>query len=553
MKKITLLVFLLSISFSFSQVLTEDFEGGLTIPATWTNDDIAGGGETWTIATGGEAVGFAPPNTLYYTDTMMSGNYALFDSDGFGGLGPAEEAALTSPVFDCSGLTAVQLSFNHFFTAGYGGQGFVEVYDGSVWQQVAFYTGADQNASSFGAVVLDVSSDLAGVANAQVRFRWVGDYAWGWAFDDVIVEEGPSCLVPSGFAASTVTTTSFGITWTDTNPGTPTWEIEWGTAGFVQGSGVPVTGLTTAEYTFPGLTADTTYAFYIRTNCGGTEGDSEWVGPVTFTTLFDCSTYGLPYSENWTNINAYTSCYVTEDTNTDGLSWLFNDVNDVDGDGNNDNFVNIFPQAAGVAKDDWLFTPAISGTANAEYTVTITYNAVDFQAAANESFDLVITDTPMSTTLNQTTIGSYSGITQSGVFGDMGGNDLITQAYTSTATYTAPADGDFHVAIHATTTAANSDVFFILSIDVTETLSVDEFDSNNFTYSYNKTTDQLTIESSNLPFDGIELYSILGQKVVSEKLSQTNEVIDLSRLTDGVYLATVTINGSSKTFKLIKQ
>lgn len=135
----------------------------------------------------------------------------------------------------------------------------------------------------------------------------------------------------------------------------------------------------------------------------------------------------------------------------------------------------------------------------------------------------------------------------------MGGNDLITQAYSSTATYTAPADGDFHVAVHANTSAANSDVFFILSIDVTETLSVDEFDSNNFTYSYDKNTDQLTIESFNLPFDGIELYSILGQKVMTKELSQTSEVINLSRLTDGVYLATITINGANKTIKLIKQ
>jgi hypothetical protein len=91
---------------------------------------------------------------------------------------------------------------------------------------------------------------------------------------------------------------------------------------------------------------------------------------------------------------------------------------------------------------------------------------------------------------------------------------------------------------------------FNLSIDAT--LSIDEFDTNSFSHSYNKNTQQLTIESTNLPFDGIELYSLLGQKIIDKKLSQTTEMIDISQLTKGVYLATVKINGSSKTIKFVK-
>lgn len=189
MKKITLLFLLLSVSLSFGQVvLDEDFEAGLTIPAGWTNNDIQGGGEVWAFATGGEAVGFNSPNTIYYSDAAMSGNYAIFDSDGYGGA-IVENAALTSPSFDCTALTDVVLTFNHFFTAGFGGIGYVEVYDGTSWIEVASYTGASQTDSSFGAEGINVTTELAGVANAQVRFRWTGDFAWGWAFDDVIVRQ----------------------------------------------------------------------------------------------------------------------------------------------------------------------------------------------------------------------------------------------------------------------------------------------------------------------------------------------------------------------------
>lgn len=554
MKKITLLMALVfSSSLMFGQVLSEDFEGGLSLPAGWTNNEIAAMGGTWGFASGGEAIGYNSPNTIYYDDGLLFGNYAVFDSDGIGNDGNAEEAALESPAFDVSAATNVILSFNHFFTAGYGGQGFVEVFDGTTWVQVASYSGADQAASSFGLEEINVSTEIAGVANAQVRFRWVGDWSWGWAVDNIEIN-APSCIDPTGFAVGPngVTSTSFDIEWTDPNGGGTVFDIEWGPVGFLPGLGNMVNDLAATNYEFTGLTADTEYEFYITANCTGGLGDSDQVGPISFLTAFNCSSYGLPYFEDWSNLNAYSSCYTAEDTNTDGLSWSFNDVNDLDGDGTEDNIVNIFPQAANVAKDDWLFTPAISGTMGGEYTVTVTYNAVDFQATANESFDLVITDTPSSTATTQTVIGSYNSIIQAGVFGDTGGNDLITQAYTSTATYNATADGDFHVAIHANTPAAGSDVFFFLTIEVTETLSIDEFNQNTFTHNYNKDLETLTLESSNLEMTNIEIYSILGQNVISKPLSSTREVIDVASLNDGVYLAKVFADGGSKTIKFVK-
>ena len=557
MKKITLLLLLcLSAHLSFSQILFEDnFDGSGPGIAGWTvtnvdgltpnanvaeftdawievdRDGSAGGGANY----GGPAGDFAVASTSWYTPAGTSDDW------------------LITPQIN---LTA---DATLYWDAKAQDAGFPDGYE------VRLSTSGTNTATDFTELLFSIAAedpafqsrqvDLSAYTgqNVYIAFRNNSTDQFVLLVDNVEVSVTPSCVVPTDFTAGTVTATSFEVTWMDANSGTPTWEIEWGADGFVQGTGTSVTGLTSPMYTFPGLTGDTAYDFYIRTNCGGAEGDSEWVGPIGFTTLFDCSNYGLPYSEDWSNANAYASCYTVEDANSDSLSWLYNTVNDLDGDGTDDIFVNVFPQAANVAKDDWLFTPVISGTENAEYSVTIVYNAVDFNATANESFDIVIADSPSSTATTQSIIGSYSNITQSGVFGDTGGNDLISQAYSSTAVYTAPADGDFYVGIHANTTAANSDIFLVLSIAISETLSVDEFDSNNFSYSYNKDTSYLTLESSNLPFDSIELYSILGQKVIGRQLSQNREAIDMSSLTEGVYLATVNINGSTKTFKVIKQ
>lgn len=192
MKKITLLfLFLLSITLSFGQVLIdENFDAALALPAGWTNNDLSNGG-VWTIDTGGEAYGFTTGNTFLYDIADFSGNYAIFNSDAYGNDNLAENAALESPVFDCTGLSVVKLSYKHFILADYGGEGYVEVYNGTSWVEVAYYDefNVAGNGYGYGSEILDVSTELAGVSNAQVRFRWEGDWAYWWAFDNVVVQQ----------------------------------------------------------------------------------------------------------------------------------------------------------------------------------------------------------------------------------------------------------------------------------------------------------------------------------------------------------------------------
>ncbi|WP_040281203.1 T9SS type A sorting domain-containing protein [Psychroserpens damuponensis] len=83
-------------------------------------------------------------------------------------------------------------------------------------------------------------------------------------------------------------------------------------------------------------------------------------------------------------------------------------------------------------------------------------------------------------------------------------------------------------------------------------LSVDEFANNTFTHSYNKDTNNLTLNSS-LPLSSIEVFNILGQRVINQSLSQSNEVIGMSNLQDGMYIAKVSVKGQTQTIKIIKQ
>ena len=63
----------------------------------------------------------------------------------------------------------------------------------------------------------------------------------------------------------------------------------------------------------------------------------------------------------------------------------------------------------------------------------------------------------------------------------------------------------------------------------------------------------LQLSSSNKNLESITIFNLLGQTVLSNKLSLTNASVDLSALNSGVYIAKVNIDGVSNSFKILKK
>jgi hypothetical protein len=82
-------------------------------------------------------------------------------------------------------------------------------------------------------------------------------------------------------------------------------------------------------------------------------------------------------------------------------------------------------------------------------------------------------------------------------------------------------------------------------------LSVNDFDIKSIKHFYNSITKELTLKSDNGAFTNIDLYNILGQQVITKKLSQENETLNLSELTDGIYMAQVSIGANIRTIKFV--
>ena len=185
-QRVSLLLCLLlcgGIQYSEAQttILSEDFSGG-SLPAGWTNNIIDGtpGFDYWRYNNPGGRTTYAP----------ISGNFAIFDSDNYSFGGGAEDVALETSAFDASiYVGSLTLSFDHMYRYCCAGDAAVEVYNGSAWVQV-YSAGSTSVGYPTTAVSqsIDILAAAGGATNAQVRFRFTGNWSWWWAVDNVLIE-----------------------------------------------------------------------------------------------------------------------------------------------------------------------------------------------------------------------------------------------------------------------------------------------------------------------------------------------------------------------------
>ena len=137
--------------------------------------------------------------------------------------------------------------------------------------------------------------------------------------DDILLETIPTCPKPQNVTVSNPSQTSLTVSWTEMGTAHD-WIVEYGPAGYMQGTGTTVQVHNTPTTTITGLSASTTYDFYVQADCGS--GDvSNWSLKGTGSTLCDVIN-ALPYTENFdsygTGTTAYPNCWSKINTYTSG-------------------------------------------------------------------------------------------------------------------------------------------------------------------------------------------------------------------------------------------
>jgi hypothetical protein len=178
----------------------EDFSGanGITPPAGWTVNVIAGNPETdiWRFDNPGDRTEINRPFNPSFDNPV-----AVYDSDFLSDDDVAENIALESPIFDVSEAEAVILRFDQVYggiAAGINAsEVFVEAYNGTDWLPVysSNYSGYEINTP-----IVDLTEALGDSEEAQVRFRFDGNWSYLWAIDNITITDNlaPGVTTPTG-------------------------------------------------------------------------------------------------------------------------------------------------------------------------------------------------------------------------------------------------------------------------------------------------------------------------------------------------------------------
>ena len=167
-----------------TQLYLEGFEGSTFPPARWQATTLGIG---WFRSDDGGTGGFPVP--------AGDGFYAISNDDATSTNDGSEDYLIT-PELDLRESTDFELFFTHYFTGAYGQSAYVEYsYDaGATWDLL-------QSMNPVGAWT-EVAIDLAAFSGTNSPSIWIafhaddnGDWASGWAVDNVQVRNGPSPIV----------------------------------------------------------------------------------------------------------------------------------------------------------------------------------------------------------------------------------------------------------------------------------------------------------------------------------------------------------------------
>src|SRR5690606_29358822 len=145
----------------------------------------------------------------------------------------------------------------------------------------------------------EFSYDLTDYDGEVVKVEIVATQVTGdfmLAFDNFYIGIPPTCPTPISLTATNITISSADLSWTSDGSD---FDIIWGEEGFDidDNEGTLEEGFTNGG-TLSNLITDTTYEFYVRQDCGATDGVSMWSGPFSFTPQYCTPSYSNPSSSH---------------------------------------------------------------------------------------------------------------------------------------------------------------------------------------------------------------------------------------------------------------
>jgi hypothetical protein len=260
------------------------------------------------------------------------------------------------------------------------------------------------------------SSTTAGTTNTQtITFLDTVLPASGLTF----TWSPPSCSAPGGFVASAVTPTTATVSWNAASP-VPTTGYEYYYSNVntaPSGAGTATTNLTE---NLTGLSVNTTYYVWLRSDCGGGTF-SAWAGPFTFAT--PCNPFSVPYFEGfesgYTHNTTVAGC-LSQSSVTGAGVWT---ANSTFTDYNRTPRTGSFNAFLVYSNEDWMYIPIqlVGGTSyrvsfyarqdgatSTDSNMAVSYGSANNAAAMTNS---IVTATGIINGNYQEIVGDFTPVT----------------------------------------------------------------------------------------------------------------------------------------------
>ena len=356
------------------------------------------------------------PMVLNYLN--LSGT-SMVQVEYFEGVIPGTIPANITTVADHYWVISQSGGYNFTFTLTLNVSGFNP--SGSVWM----LRGDGLNVNSYATTIPDYTNVVA--------FDTFGDFTLGELH----------CASPKNLINRYITLTDAILDW---EPGDmeQQWNVEYGPAGFTQGTGTFISNVTEKPLAIAGLTAHTYYEFYVQSICSE-EVQSDWVGPEPFSTfpkqlnakiflegpydvgtdemLTDLATSGLlpldqPYGVSPWN---YSGSEQVSSIPANIVDWILIEWRDATSPGSADNSTWIWRKVAFIKNDGnivdldgsnlpWIGNPQVSGSL---YVIIRHRNHLDVIANAGATLQDEIWSYDFSDALSKV-YGGSSGYKQIG-------------------------------------------------------------------------------------------------------------------------------------------
>ncbi|WP_079666343.1 T9SS-dependent choice-of-anchor J family protein [Soonwooa buanensis] len=489
---------------------TEGFEASPEIPTGWTV--INGGDEiTWSIAAVNSAHSGAQMATIEYS------------SD-------AHDDYLVTPAIH---VTAGVNDFFSFYGRSRSAQWLENIslkISTTTPTKAAFTTVLDANIAPTTDAYIKYNYDLSAYVGQTIYIAFYSDTQDQFYFDidDVFNGAAPLCEGVTNVVSSNISTSSAKISWATSATPNATYDIEYGPAGFAQGSGTIVNSATNST-TLTGLSAASKYEAYVRSNCA-TNGTSAWSSPLSFSTACNANVT-FPLTEKF-DANTLPVCWSNE--LVEGVTaWEFVNQN----------------QNATITPKSAPYMAQFSVT-NSTDIAKLVMPVMDLSAVNNPALKFSMANVEFFNDIDVLKV--YYKTSASGTWTQIGDTYSTEHAAWTDVTLPLPNKSNtYYVAFEGISKYGRGlDIDDVMVGDVAN-LAVNNTAANKAISVYpNPAKDVVNIKTDK-DVNSIQIFSLTGQLV--KTIEKNVRTINVSDLKKGVYLLRVKSASQDESFKIIKE